>query len=1024
MRKFITLLAAMVVAIAANAQLISFTEPADKGTLDGKEFGTEGFLLQLTDNGVNDTGAANPKLAIDANNSYFGTIEEKQQFKFRLKTGGKSSSTNAMTLIIPADGTLKIYARTGSNSATDRNIVITQGETEVLNKILLESEAVAEPYTDSEGNEKTRNIYPVIECKVSKGTASVTYPINSVNIYGFELVAEKANDPVSYTADIVSDPENNYFSGYQAFDPAEIAAALGLEDAAALQAFIQDKEASHVYLQMGADKSNAYTGNHNEFWMGANGFAQNYSDEGTCWFVGLSYDDGVESGNPAEVDIVVGQMPNYFKKIYTDSNLSCVLTLENGDKVVTFNVNLKVNAATEPTLEEPVKELSKLEVVKSYTFPIEFVKGKQYEGKKFSTTLDGIYEALGCSAADIDEAVADYVYTPVAAISEEKCVIGDEEFNIYYVADEMKTPEEGAADAWFGLYKNKDVEADPDGNKEVTVINAPKAWDTGNNTFYTQNFALAEGEFSFVSGQFPGVLEMEQEYKADLYIINGSKAAKVTVVATLVLPEAIPFEKMTSAGSQDVEVSADIDNNYATKAFTIDIAQVCEALGCEAGDFEDIWAFAADGEASDNHTEGNKAPGQSGYYFNKEGYISEWGASSAAYITVGSLADGQFTVGQMPGTFTEITEDETVTFPFMYFYGDKYYTINLKYTVKAPSQKEEDFEYTLKATEILNKQIVPNSVGYNGTEKTTLDLEYISSVIGTTDFKLYADVLETDEEAGTSKLKWSSNYTCTPAPGFWYGTTEHEGVVTNDGWNGGNAGFGITYANGVITWYETPNVRQVGESYTGNLYLANEETGDYIKYVINVKYVEELAPEAESVGTEKSTVLVSDDCYDATAGTYKFEVPTADAFEALGLDDATFAASAEILANKTSATFEPIDFDESALVNANGYLVSVESEDLALGFYLTMEDGKTYLMVDDIMSNFDAEDATVKVRFAIEYDGKRYNYEFTLTNNPDVVSINGIAAKTAKADGKYMENGNIVIVRNGVKYNVAGAIVK
>ena len=142
MRKFITLLAAMVVAIAANAQLISFTEPADKGTLDGKEFGTEGFLLQLTDNGVNDTGAANPKLAIDANNSYFGTIEEKQQFKFRLKTGGKSSSTNAMTLIIPADGTLKIYARTGSNSATDRNIVITQGETEVLNKILLESEAV------------------------------------------------------------------------------------------------------------------------------------------------------------------------------------------------------------------------------------------------------------------------------------------------------------------------------------------------------------------------------------------------------------------------------------------------------------------------------------------------------------------------------------------------------------------------------------------------------------------------------------------------------------------------------------------------------------------------------------------------------------------------------------------------------------------------------------------------------------------------------------------------------------------
>ena len=136
---------------------------------------------------------------------------------------------------------------------------------------------------------------------------------------------------------------------------------------------------------------------------------------------------------------------------------------------------------------------------------------------------------------------------------------------------------------------------------------------------------------------------------------------------------------------------------------------------------------------------------------------------------------------------------------------------------------------------------------------------------------------------------------------------------------------------------------------------------------------------------------------------------TADAYEALGLDAATFEASAEILAQKTSATFEPIDFDETALVNANGYLVSEESEDLAIGFYITMEDGKAYLMIDDIADSFSAENVSVKVRFAIEYNGKRYNYEYTLTNNPEAVSINGIAAKTAKANGKYMENGNIVI---------------
>jgi hypothetical protein len=43
---------------------------------------------------------------------------------------------------------------------------------------------------------------------------------------------------------------------------------------------------------------------------------------------------------------------------------------------------------------------------------------------------------------------------------------------------------------------------------------------------------------------------------------------------------------------------------------------------------------------------------------------------------------------------------------------------------------------------------------------------------------------------------------------------------------------------------------------------------------------------------------------------------------------------------------------------------------------------------------------------------------------PEPDAINSVAEDAAPADGKYIENGQIVIVKDGVKYNVAGQIVK
>lgn len=177
MKKIFTLIAAVAFAATASAQVLSFDTKYAAGEIPAS-FSNGDLVLKVTD----EVG----KLAVDANSASFGTPDSYVSFDYCLKTGGKSSLKNNLTLTLPADGTLKVYARTGSNTATDRNIVLTQNETELVNKVLLESEAVKVTMGEEEKVEK--NVYPVISVEAKKGDVAVTYPINSVKFYAFELV--------------------------------------------------------------------------------------------------------------------------------------------------------------------------------------------------------------------------------------------------------------------------------------------------------------------------------------------------------------------------------------------------------------------------------------------------------------------------------------------------------------------------------------------------------------------------------------------------------------------------------------------------------------------------------------------------------------------------------------------------------------------------------------------------------------------------------------------------------------------
>lgn len=102
-----------------------------------------------------------------------------------------SSSKNFITLNIPAAGTIRTAVRTGSNSATDRNLVITPGETELYNAIIQETQAIEV----TEGEQQVK-VYPYVEVAVAAGTVRLSFPVNGLNFYCFGFKANSTSTAV------------------------------------------------------------------------------------------------------------------------------------------------------------------------------------------------------------------------------------------------------------------------------------------------------------------------------------------------------------------------------------------------------------------------------------------------------------------------------------------------------------------------------------------------------------------------------------------------------------------------------------------------------------------------------------------------------------------------------------------------------------------------------------------------------------------------------------------------------------
>lgn len=793
------------------------------------------------------------------------------------------------------------------------------------------------------------------------------------------MVSMVAN--AQYKAELTTDPVEGYYVGSVDFDPVELATALATDTAtlhAAIDAISKENAESVFYLKTADGKTNAYTGNAGEFWMNNEGAPVAYGD-GNTWYCGISYDPAGSDPDSGEtwsesVSISMGQMPNTFKNIYTDSKLTATAYLVIGDKEVSFELIQNINAAPEPTLEAPVTTLKDLTIVKEYTLEMPFKTGKEYEADSVGVVLEGLYDALGVAQAELDAVIADYVFSETVTVTPIIVDGVESDENIYALSGELARPAEAAGGAWYGRYINYD---EASGEDVPLSISAPMAWGAGHNTFYTQNITLAEGVYSLTVGQFKNKMAAGDNDYTYHYIVVGNKAAKIKVQAIVTEPEKVeevPFDQMVKVGELNLEAS-DYPGDYSVCNPTFDIAEVLAALGCEDATDTNIkhWNFNAEGGIEDPSDYAAHD-----YWQGEDGLIGSWSASNACAKVTVSLPNGEFTVMQKNGRYAGITENAG-PFPLKYVvsYGMNYYVFNIAYTVKVPGGAGEelpnpDDNFDIAATIPVVMQLKP-SASYYGDEsdevkalmQKNLDIEYIKTLVGEGTYEFYG---VTNKGTVTTGTGYGPNAGFTS--GFWMGmpADEFTNTVYTSNWDTNSFGIEWNLDDAIIGFDQIPNQRAVGDNYEATFYWVNEDNNKAIKYVFNVLYVEEFEAVTEIVIADEQTAAVTDAMWNED-GLLSYIVDTEKLYTALGLTD-ELLESVTFSAAQSALLYNAIDPGTDVVFAANGYTTEEESE-MAVVSSINI-DGGLNIIVDPLMIPFEkGDESTAKVTYAIDYDGKR-----------------------------------------------------
>lgn len=786
-----------------------------------------------------------------------------------------------------------------------------------------------------------------------------------------------------FTATVEQYANTDYATVATEFKLTEIATALETDTAtlvAALDAWYNysaeseaEKPADMFFLKVGDELSNNYTqGSNGGFWVNRDGTVGTWG-AGAVYYNQIGFDQAEDL-----FGIYLGQFPD---SLAAGATLNPTFVLVYGDKQATFDITYIVK----PMPEMPAAELdiNKLEIVGNAEVTVEQYPRINYNSSAAYVNIAGVAEKLGIDNDLLSIVLKNCLY--------KACV--DETYQTKVDSLRLATDNGG-----WGI----EVLDMATGDTLPEVCAAPYS-DKCQYYMDTWAFDPATDTLSCNIGQYPYNLEAGDKYYTNVYIVYGNKAFVVKYNVHIVEdpnannnPE---LESMTKAGTSVYRVEQQPTTDYSTSAIMVNVDSIAEVIGCATGDMT-LMAIDNNGELSTQSTANN-----GGFWMTQGGIICAWGTNAYFFVEPAASNDySQLNTGQMPGNTAIGEEGHTILYLVA---GNSYYELDITLAIVEP--KKSDVEFESVATRSYVVEALDETYAWS-TQSANIPFAQIEELIGTADPVLYA--LNIDSIAEQTGEKYTKDYTMGEKPGFW---------VTEDGrkngWGSGSpwgiTGLNSTDENFVIQCIQMDGFGVVGDSYTGQFFLVNEETGKMITINLTYQIVETLT-EVEIVGEDYINLPVSmDDAlvdYDFAKVATALGLETVDAlfegYYAKGMKaDGTYSDGVDAVGSGLS-------FNTSGAYEAYASIGVLVSEDFTQ--FLTYSN-------DDIEAPFKAE-ATM----CFEIDAKRYVIHITLLDSASYeAGIEGISAN--KKDGKiynlqgqevavpahgiYIQNGKKVVIK-------------
>ena len=758
-----------------------------------------------------------------------------------------------------------------------------------------------------------------------------------------------------FSGSVEAFPNTSWTPAYVSYDLSEVAAALGYEDAAAMAADLDAafNGEAHTLKVENLDNNgvlkerdgitDAYysRGTFGCFWLNADCEPVFYGDDNVFW---TQIDWDLDEG---ELYVGIGQMA------YLNGNTGCAPgdytatdVLTRGSNTVTLVSTLKV--VLPPDMPDPVTKIADLEIVDEAVVEVtQPVMNAWGENPYWSVDASKFIEATGANEGTVASNILKILN--VRKWDGESDMMSDELFN-------------GAFTANSGYWMLQSMSED-EGSTEKTDYCVMGNY--GSSDFFIEyvTYNADAKEFYGWAGQMIQRFSGGEHFYTDIYFVYGNKALKVEFHFNVEKEADVALADMERVGGTSITWHQEPRTDYTgLKKWIPNLDEVCDLLGCNAADIK-LKCVQSDLTLVSDYTTSNPP----GFWIGSNGnVISDTEGVKCFYVEY-AADKGAFTVGQNPGLFED---GDFFNADLLLCNKEKYYEVEVGLSIdvyekvlpESDAQEVASYSFDLQT-------LIDNTWDVTQQTTETLDMEAVATLIGTEDYVVYA------QHDGT----WTTGYTCTPYPGFWF---TPEGAVV--GWS--DAKIGMVFENNYIQAFKNPNAEvSVGDVFQHRIYLVNEKTGAYVTLNVNVTVVDKVVTYS-TVGEADVAVEVKDSTSEGD-GEMAFDLKTI--LNKFGADFDSFLESGYILPRINATQFAaPTQryMEDGIMYDATGNLLSPDAEDYGIKIFVDMFDETTASLVVDTKSVDLSTAYSTDLMF--QYESFRYILHVTLQGD----EADGIAA--------------------------------